>query len=88
MVNGGYISWVINWKCFLVFIHELGNLMGFSMAYCEAWDKGIKSRDFTNGAKLNYEPASLVGDEVDYAFFNPNSGTECGYNEEYLDILF
>lgn len=72
-----------------LFIHELGNLMGFSMAYCEAWDKGIKSRDFTNGAKLNYEPArSLVGDEVDYAFnYNRIKELNEAMAREYLDIL-
>ena len=73
-----------------LFIHELGNLMGFSMAYCEAWDKGIRSRDFTNGAKLNYEPArSLVGDEVDYAFnYNRIKELNEAMAKEYLDILF
>ena len=73
-----------------LFIHELGTLMGFSMAYCEAWDKGIKSRDFTNGAKLNYEPArSLVGDEVDYGFnYNRIQELNAAMAREYLDILF
>jgi hypothetical protein len=73
-----------------LFIHELGSLMGFSMAYCEAWDKGIKSRDFTNGAKLNYEPArSLVGDEVDYVFnYNRIKELNKAMAREYLDILF
>ena len=50
-----------------LFICELGKSLGFSMAHYEKNGKYIKSRDFTNGAAVNYEPVSgIVGDEEDY----------------------
>lgn len=73
-----------------LFIYELGRLLGFDMAHCVAWEKGIKSRDFTDGAKLNYEPArSLVGDEVEYVFnYNRIKELKPAMAKAYLDILF
>ncbi len=73
-----------------LFIYELGKLLGFDMAHCVAWEKGIKSRDFTDGANLNYEPArSLVGDEVDYVFnYNRIKELKPAMAKAYLDILF
>lgn len=73
-----------------LFIYELVNLLGFDMAHCVAWEKGIKSRDFTDAANLNYEPArSLVGDEVDYVFnYNRIKELKPAMGKAYLDILF
>lgn len=73
-----------------LFIYELGKLLGFEMAHCVAWEKGIKSRDFTDAANLNYEPArSLVGDEVDYVFnYNRIKELKPAMAKAYLDILF
>lgn len=73
-----------------LFIYELGKILGFDMAHCVAWEKGIKSRDFTDGANINYEPArSLVGDEVDYVFnYNRIKELKPVMTKAYLDILF
>lgn len=73
-----------------LFICELGKILGFDMAHCVAWEKGIKSRDFTDGADINYEPArSLVGDEVDYVFnYNRIKELKPAMARAYLDILF
>lgn len=59
------------------------------MAHCIAWEKGIKSRNFNDGANLNYEPArSLVGDEVDYVFnYNRIKELKPAMAKAYLDIL-
>ncbi|MGV8907222.1 MAG: hypothetical protein ACOH15_11560 [Acetobacterium sp.] len=71
------------------FICELGRLLNFNMAHCELWEKGIKSLDFTNGAKVNYEPArSLVGEDIDYfANYNKIKKLNLHMAKEYLDIL-
>jgi hypothetical protein len=50
-----------------MFICELGKTLGFSMAEYELDDKYIRSRDFTDGASVNFEAAdSLVGENEDY----------------------
>ncbi|MDO4562515.1 MAG: hypothetical protein Q4C12_01640 [Clostridia bacterium] len=50
-----------------LFIYLLGKTLGFNMAYYELEDGYIKSRDFTAGAEVNYEPMhSLVGEDEDY----------------------
>lgn len=52
-----------------MFIYELGKALGFSMAEYELDGKYIRSRDFTDGASVNYEAANgLVGDNDDYIF--------------------
>ncbi len=46
---------------------RLGRLLGFPMAEYEAADGFIKSRDFTENAKVDFEPvAGIIGDESDY----------------------
>jgi hypothetical protein len=71
------------------FICELGKLLNFNMAHCELWEKGIKSLDFTNGAKVNYEPArSLVNEDIDYVNnYNKIKNLSPHMAKEYLDIL-
>jgi hypothetical protein len=50
-----------------LFICELGKALGFDMAHYEKDGKYIRSRDFTNSAAVNYEPAvSIVGADDDY----------------------
>ena len=51
-----------------LFVYELGTALGFPMAYYERVDGStIRSRDFTGGAGVNFEPvASIVGDDDDY----------------------
>lgn len=50
-----------------LFIYELGKNMGFDMAHYEACVDCIRSLDFTEGAKVNFEAAySYVGDDEDY----------------------
>lgn len=52
-----------------LFMYELGMALGFPMAHYEKDGNYIKSRDFTSGGAMNYEPAvGIVGDEEDYAF--------------------
>ncbi len=54
-----------------LFVYELGLALGFNMAVYERGDGCIKSLDFTNGASVNFEPAS----------------TFMGDNEEYIDVV-
>lgn len=54
-----------------IFIYELGKELGFNMAIYERGNGFIKSLDFTNGASVNFEPAS----------------TFMGDNEDYLDVI-
>ena len=73
-----------------LFVYELGTALGFPMAYYERVDGStIRSRDFTGGAGVNFEPAaSIVGDDddygVSYAAFR-KLGTE--FSDAYLEII-
>ena len=50
-----------------LFVYELGKALEMNMAYYEKGDKCVKSLDFTNSAKVIFEPASsFMGDEEDY----------------------
>ena len=50
-----------------LFVYELGKLLGMNMAYYEKGDKCVKSLDFTDSARVIFEPAlSFMGDEEDY----------------------
>ena len=50
-----------------LFIEQLGCQLGFPMAHYELSGGYIKTRDFTSGATVNFEPAfGLVGDNEDY----------------------
>lgn len=51
-----------------LFICRLGIAMDFSMAYYEMDGDYIKTRDFTEGAKVNFETADgFMGDDDDYS---------------------
>ena len=54
-----------------LFVYELGKALGMNMAVYERGEGCIKSLDFTNGASVNFEPAS----------------TFMGDNEDYLDVV-
>lgn len=54
-----------------LFIYQLGTALGMNMAVYERADKAVKTLDFTNGAEVNFEPAS----------------TFMGDNEDYLDVI-
>jgi len=50
-----------------LFIYRLGMELGFNMAEYSRGQKVIKTRDFTNNASINFEPAySFMGDNEDY----------------------
>lgn len=51
-----------------LFVYELGLALGFNMAVYERGEGYIKSLDFTDGASVNFEPAStFMGDNEDYS---------------------
>ncbi len=54
-----------------LFVYELGKELGFNMAIYERGNGFIKSLDFTDGASVNFEPASTFMRD----------------NEEYLDVI-
>ena len=54
-----------------LFVYELGCALGMNMAVYERGEGCIKSLDFTDGASVNFEPAS----------------TFMGDNEDYLDVV-
>ena len=50
-----------------LFVYELGKVLGMNMAHYERGDKCVKSLDFTDSAKVIFEPATaFMGDEEDY----------------------
>ena len=50
-----------------LFVYELGAALGMNMARYERGERCIKSLDFTDGASVNFEPASaFMGDNEDY----------------------
>ena len=54
-----------------IFVYELGKLLGFNMAEYERGDKCVKTKDFTDNAAVNFEPA--------YSFMIDN--------DNYIDVL-
>ena len=52
-----------------LFICELGKVLGMNMAEYEKDGTYIRSRDFTNGAAVNFEPAeAIVGEDYSINF--------------------
>lgn len=51
-----------------LFVYQLGKKLGFPMAqYEQVDDTTLRSLDYTNGARVNFEPAAaLVGEDEDY----------------------
>lgn len=74
-----------------LFIYRLGAQLGFDMAKYEMVNNTtIKSQDFTNGASVNFEPASsLVGENIDYIYnFEKMFELSAKLAYSYCDILF
>ena len=50
-----------------LFICELGRELGMNMAHYERGEGCVRSKDFTDGAKVNFEPAmAFMGDNEEY----------------------
>lgn len=50
-----------------LFVYQLGDYLGFNMAKYERSKGYIKTKDFTDNARVNFEPAfSFMGDNEDY----------------------
>ncbi|MEA4912549.1 MAG: hypothetical protein VB092_08090 [Oscillospiraceae bacterium] len=73
-----------------LFIYEFGTRLGIPMARYEADGGYIRSLDFTDGAKLNFEPASSVmGDNEDYAAnFAAFQGFGSDIARRYVEMLY
>ena len=74
-----------------LFIFHLGRRLGFDMAeYLPAEEGCIKSRDFTEGAAVNFEPAEgLVGTDEDYGrSFEVFYGLDPALAEQFLRIIY
>ncbi len=73
-----------------LFVCRLGVKMGFSMAWYEMDEDYIKTRDFTDGAAVNFETADgILGDDDDYGRCYTALGMlDHGLQRDYLKILW
>ncbi len=73
-----------------LFISVLGEKLGFDMAHYEMDGKYIRTRDFTHGKNVNFEPASaIMGTNEDYSdCFDAISGISPRLAEQYLRIIW
>ena len=73
-----------------LFVYELGQELGLNMAIYERGEGYIKSLDFTNGASVNFEPASsFVGDNDDYVVVVKALENICpGAIPDYVRMIF
>ena len=73
-----------------MFICLLGEKLGFNMAHYEIDGPYIRSEDFTEGAKVNFEPIrSLVDDDDDYQIcFSTLKEISLKLAEEYLSLIW
>lgn len=73
-----------------IFICELGLALKMNMAVYERGDKCVRSVDFTNGASVNFEPASaFMGDNEDYAEVTEALKTLCPEAiPDYIRLIF
>jgi len=73
-----------------LFICELGKALGFNMALYEKDGAYIRSRDFTDGASVNFEDAvGIVGDDEDYEvnYYALKSLSEAA-GDDYLRMIY
>lgn len=72
-----------------LFIYKLGAAMGYNMAQYEIAGDYIKTKDFTNNAQVNFEPAySLVEDNTDYTYnYKKIAELNPALAKQYIDIL-
>ncbi len=73
-----------------LFICRLGEKLGLPMAHYELDGEYIRSKDFTNGAEVNFEPMrSLADDDEDYEnCFNILNGISPDIAGQYLLLLW
>ena len=73
-----------------LFICRLGEKLGFEMAHYELDDGYIRSRNFTDGTDLNFEPISaLMGENEDYNdCFNTIFSVSPALARQYLRIIW
>lgn len=73
-----------------LFVYRLGKRLGFDMAHYEMDGKYIRTRDFTDGAKVNFEPiAGIVGEDEDYSrCFTTLLELSPQLAEQYLRIIW
>lgn len=72
-----------------LFIYHLGKELGFNMAHYEPADSCIKSLDFTEGAKVNFEPAYSWMGEVEDNVLNYKALEHYGaaFCDNYVELL-
>lgn len=73
-----------------LFICKLGEKLGLSMAHYEMDGEYIRSKDFTDGASVNFEPMrSLVDDDEDYEnCFNVLNAISPELAQQYLTLIW
>jgi hypothetical protein len=73
-----------------MFISELGKSLGLPMAEYELDGEYIRSRDFTDGASVNYEAVDgIVGENEDYAFnFQEFDKLSPKIAEQYIGLIY
>ena len=73
-----------------LFVCELGVALGMNMARYDRGDKSVKTLDFTDGASVNFEPASaFMGDNEDYADVVEALKTLCpDAIPDYIKLIF
>ena len=73
-----------------LFIYELGKALDMNMAHYERGDGVVKSLDFTDSAKANFEPAStFMGDNEDYLAVVKSLESICPEAiEDYVKMIF
>ena len=73
-----------------LFIYKLGVRLGFDMAEYQRGKKFIKTKDFTDNASVNFEPAfAFMGDNEDYAETSEALKRICpGAVKDYVKMLF
>ena len=73
-----------------LFIYELGVALGMNMALYERGAGFVRSLDFTDGAKVNFEPASaFMGDDEDYISVAEKLRDICpGAVPDYVRLIF
>lgn len=73
-----------------LFICKLGEKLGLNMAHYEMDGQYIRSKDFTNGATVNFEPmSSLVGEDEDYeTCFHVLNALSSDLAKQYLVLIW
>ena len=71
-----------------IMTEKVGVYLGFDMAHYERAECGVKTRDFTDNARFNFESAfESVGDNDDYAY-NYEFMKEYHLEKDYLKMIY